>query len=207
MQHTPSLSRRWMLLIAIISPALLGSQFKCVAISNPSVTTAHIEGLEPLAPRVGDVLHVSGSGTGTPPLQFAWDFGDGDTLAYGNQAAHVYTAQGSYRITLTVRDAIGSVALDSSQVAVAGRISLVSPVLISDAVAGRPVEFAALTLEGDATALTYDWTFSDGQSATGPQADVIFLLPGAYLAWVTVTNDLGAVAVVPIAFDVVDAAR
>jgi hypothetical protein len=207
MQHTPSLSRRWVLLIAMISPALLGSQFKCVAISNPSVTTAHIDELEAVTLRVGDVMHVSGSGTGAPPLQFAWDFGDGDTLAYGTQAAHVYTTQGNYRVTLSVRDAIGNVARDSTQVVVSGRVSLVSPALISDAVTGRPVEFAALTLEGDATALTYSWMFSDGQSAMGSQVDAIFPLPGVYFVWVTVSNDLGAVAVAPLAFEIIDAAR
>ena len=55
-------------------------------------------------PRVGDIVRATGSGNGTPPLQFAWDFGDG-TLVAGMQAAHAYVAPGSYRVTFTVRDA------------------------------------------------------------------------------------------------------
>ena len=174
MRSWPS-SRRCALLIVMISPVLLGSQFKCVAVSNPggtalnpSATTAGIDQLEPTTLRVGDIMRATGSGTGTPPLQFAWDFGDG-TLTPGMQAAHVYTASGSYRVTLTVRDALGNIASDSSQVAVSARISssVASLGLVSDAVAGQPVMFAASPLEANASALTYIWMFSDGQSAIG----------------------------------------
>ena len=59
MRPTSSLSRRCVLLIAIMSPALLGSQFKCVAVSSPSVATARIERLDPISPRVGDIHRVS----------------------------------------------------------------------------------------------------------------------------------------------------
>ena len=206
MRSRPSLSRRCVLLIVIISPALLGS-FKCVFVSNPSVAAARIVQLEPTTPRVGDIMQVTGSGNGTPPLQFAWDFGDG-TRADGMQAAHVYTAPGSYRVTLTVRDANDNFASDSSQVAVSARLlpSPTSLVLLSDAVAGEPVMFEASALEANASALTYMWTFSDGQSATGPQAAAIFPVAGVYLASVTVTNDLGSIAVAQIAFEVVETA-
>src|SRR5690242_4404703 len=107
MRYASSFSRRCVLLIAIISPALMGSEFKCAVVSNSTLATARIDQLEPAAPRVGDVVQATASGSGTPPLQFAWDFGDGGTLAYGAQAAHVFSAPGSYRITLTVHDARG----------------------------------------------------------------------------------------------------
>jgi PKD repeat protein len=208
MRSGSSLSRRGVLLIAIISPALLGSEFKCVAVSNPSVATARIEQIEPIMPRVGDIMRATGSGNGAPPLQFAWDFGDG-ALAGGMQAAHAYVAPGSYRVTLTVRDATGNTASDSSQVAVSARVSssVLSLVLVSNAVAGQPVLFAALPLEENASALSYVWTFSDGQSAIGPRAAATFPVAGMYLASVTVTNDFGAIAVAQTAFHVVDAAH
>ena len=155
MRSGSSLSRRGVLLIAIISPALLGSEFKCVAVSNPSGASvraaARIERIEPLMPRVGEIMRVTGSGNGTPPLQFAWDFGDG-AQAVGLQAAHAYMAPGSYRVTLTVRDAIGTSASDSSQVAVSAFLpsSVLSLVQVSNAVAGQPVLFAALPLDENA---------------------------------------------------------
>jgi PKD domain len=195
-------------MIVIISPALIGSSFKCVAVSNPSLATARIDELEPDAPRVGDVMNVTGSGDGAPPLQFAWDFGDG-TVAGGMQAAHVYIAPGRYTVVLTVRDALGNIARDSSQVAISARIlpSVTSMVLLSNAVAGEPVMFSATALDADTHALTYVWTFSDGQSASGPQAAAIFPVAGTYLAFIHVTNEHGVSQFGEIAFDVVDAVR
>jgi PKD domain len=208
MRSRSFLSRRNVLLIAIISPALLGSEFKCVAVSNPSGTTARIEQIEPSTLRVGDIMQANGSGNGAPPLQFAWDFGDG-AQAGGMQAAHAYMAPGSYRVTLTVRDASGNIASDSSQVAVAARVSssVLSMVLVSDAVAEQPVVFAALPLEEDTGALSYVWTFSDGQSGIGPRTAATFPVAGMYLASVIVTNGLGETAVAEIAFHVMDAAH
>jgi len=194
------------IIIVIVSPALIGSQFKCAAVSNPSVATASIDQLEPAAPRVGDVVQAIASGSGTPPLQFAWDFGDGGTLTHGGQAAHVYTAPGSYRLTLTVHDASGQTARDSEQVDVSARVPPLMPtlVMVSDATVNQPVEFLALSFEADASAVSYDWTFSDGQSAVGPQAAATFPIAGVYRASVTVTNDAGETAVAQIVFEVAD---
>lgn len=207
MRYTPSFSRRCVLLIAIVSPALMGSEFKCAVASNPSLATARIDQLEPADPRVGDIVQATASGNGTPPLQFAWDFGDGGTLAYGSQAAHVYTAPGSYRVMLTVHDARGQTARDSEQIIVSARVppSVPTLVMVSDAIASQPVEFLTLTFEADANALSYEWMFSDGQSAIGPQAVVIFPIAGVYRASVTVTNGAGEIAVAQIVFEVAPA--
>jgi PKD repeat protein len=139
MRSRSSLSRRGVLLIAVISPALLGSQVRCVFVSNPTVATARIERIEPVRPLVGEVVQFSGTGSGTPPLQFAWDFGDGSTVDVGMQAAHAYVAPGDYRIAFTVRDANGDVARDAAQIVVEPRLPLVptmSLILVSDAIAG-----------------------------------------------------------------------
>jgi hypothetical protein len=205
MRSGSSLSRRGALLIAIVSPVLLG-YFKCVFVSNPTADTARIEQIDPVMPRVGDIVRVTGSGNGTPPLQFAWDFGDG-TLASGMQAAHAYTAPGTYRVTFTVRDANRNIASDASQVTVSALLSssAISLALVSDAVAGQPVLFEAVPPDEHASTLTYVWTFSGGQSAIGQRAAAIFPVAGMYLASVTVTNDLGEITVTQTAFHVVDA--
>ena len=203
MRSTPSFPRRCALLIVVISPALLGSYFKCVAVSNPSVVTATIVQLEPTTLRIGEVMQATGKGSGTPPLDFFWDFGDG-TSAAGSQAAHAYESAGSYRVTLAVRDALGNTAGDSSQVVVS--VLRPTPVFqLSDAIAGQPVVFA-VTLEADDGALAYTWRFSDGQSTTGSQAIAVFPAPGMYVAALTVTNDRGRVAAEQIGFEVAEAA-
>ncbi|HKE94022.1 MAG TPA: PKD domain-containing protein [Povalibacter sp.] len=208
MRSRSSLSFRCALLIVILSPALLGSSFKCVAVSNPSVTTARIGKLDPAMPRVGEIMQVTGSGDCAPPLQFAWDFGDGVSAA-GMQAAHTYIAAGNYRVMLTVRDAMGNIASDSSQVTVSPRMSTaaLSAGLMSGAVTGQPVVLVASSPEENASALTYTWTFSDGQSAVGPQVAAMFPVAGAYVATVTMTTASGGIAIAQVPFQVVDAAH
>jgi PKD domain len=207
MRSRSSLSRRGVLLLVIISPALLGSEFRCVVASNPDPTlaTAVIERIEPVVPRVGEVVLFTGSGNGAPPLQFAWDFGDG-MVGTGTQAAHAYLLPGSYRVTFTVRDINGNAGRDEAQVDVLARIPS-SIFLISEAVAGEPVLFGTLPLEGSDNARSYVWTFSDGQSAIGPRAAAIFPVAGMYVASVAVTSDLEAIAVAQVAFHVADAPR
>ena len=183
--------RRRALLIAIASPALLGSEWKCTAVSNPTVATARIELVEPTAPQVGEIVQVTGSGNGTEPLQFAWDFGDG-TAAAGSQAAHVYLAAGTFDVRLTVRDANGNVDRDEHRLVVSARVSQVRIVVpVSKAVAGQPVEFVSLPFDETADEHSYVWTFSNGQSALGPRAAAVFPMPGVYQASVEVTNAQG----------------
>jgi len=215
MRSSPSLSRRCALLIVVVSPVFMGSYFRCVAVSNtggdigdpggignPSVTTARIDELEPDALRVGEVLQASGSGSGTPPLQFGWDFGDG-TLVPGQRAAHVYQTAGSYRVALTVRDALGNTAIDASQVIVSSRLPMsVANVRVSAAIAGEPVVLAVETGDARTHDLAYSWTFSDGQWIVGPEVTAIFPAPGIYAASVMATDELGAVTVAQVAFEV-----
>jgi PKD repeat protein len=195
-------------MIVIISPALLGSDFKCVAVSNPSVATARIDQFEPAAPRVGEVVQATASGNGTPPLEFTWDFGD-RTVVHGAQAVHVYDVPGSFLVTLTVRDSLGHAARDSVEVIVSPRVTPFMPavVMTSDASVNHPVEFVALSFEANTDVLSHQWTFSDGQSGIGSQITAIFPTAGIHRASVTVTNDAGAIAVAEIVFDVVDTAR
>jgi len=205
MRPRSSLSRRAALLIAIVSPALLGF-VKCVFVSNPTLSTARIERIEPNHPFVGEIVRVSGSGTGMQPLLFTWDFGDGSVVADGMQAAHTYLLPGSFRITFTVRDASGNASRDTAQIGVALGIPTPRPgmglVLVSQAVAGQPVLFKTLPLDANAAAVSYLWTFSDGQTAMGPQVTATFPLAGMYFASIAATNDLGETAVAHVAFHV-----
>ncbi len=49
------------------------------------------------------------SGTGTPPIEYNWDFGDGTSTGYSTSpsASHTYTEPGRYVVTLQVRDGAG----------------------------------------------------------------------------------------------------
>jgi hypothetical protein len=205
MRPPSSLSRRAALLITIVSPALLGF-VKCVFVSNPTLATARIERIDPSHPFVGELVRMSGTGTGMEPLRFTWDFGDGSVVADGMQAAHQYVLPGTFRVTFTVRDASGNVSHDSAQLGVVFGIPTPLPgmglVLISDAVAGQPMLFKAMPLDANAGAANYLWTFSDGQSAVGSQVAATFPVAGVYSASIATTDDLGEIAVAHVTFHV-----
>ena len=75
-------------------------------------------------------------------------------------------------------------------------------VLISKAVAGQPVVFKALPLDAKTNPVSYLWTFSDGQSVSGPEVTATFPVAGMYSASIATTNDLGETAVAHVAFQV-----
>jgi hypothetical protein len=60
-----------------------------------------------------------GEGTTTAPIQsYTWDFGDGsdEVTTSGNTTAHVYTAAGTYTVTVTVRTVDGRTAIGRTQI-------------------------------------------------------------------------------------------
>jgi PKD repeat protein len=58
----------------------------------------------------------NGSG-GTPPYRFEWNFGD-NGIATGQVAQHLYSASGTYTVTLTGTDTSGAVSITTTQVVI-----------------------------------------------------------------------------------------
>jgi hypothetical protein len=61
---------------------------------------------EPSAPLVGEVIQFTNLTTGTEPIEYLWDFGDGATNTEENPT-HIYTTGGLYTITLTATNDFG----------------------------------------------------------------------------------------------------
>ena len=62
-------------------------------------------------PTVGQMSAYSATVSGgTPPYSWSWDYGDG-SYSYDTIGRHIYTATGSYRVEVHVRDAAGQPAL------------------------------------------------------------------------------------------------
>ena len=100
------------------------------------------------------------------PLSYAWDFGDG-TTATGETADHTYASYGTRNVTLTVtageHDAVATRSVTTANAApiAAFTVSCGDLECAFDARGSRD-------LDGDA--LTYEWDFGDGATATGVQA-------------------------------------
>jgi hypothetical protein len=90
-------------------------------ISPISVTIADSCGTVATNRRCTFTATVTGGGEGTTnaPIQsYTWDFGDGsdDVTTSGNITAHVYSAAGTYTVTVTVRTVDGRTAIGRTQI-------------------------------------------------------------------------------------------
>jgi hypothetical protein len=72
----------------------------CEPAAGPSITWY------PLDPTAGLSISFSAEASGTLPLNFTWDFGDGFT-ATGTSVTHTFTTAGTYTTTLTVTNDCG----------------------------------------------------------------------------------------------------
>jgi PKD repeat protein len=112
----------------------------------------------------------SSASTGHSLTTYAWDFGDG-TAGSGVSVTHVFTAAGTFTVTLTVTDDIGQKGTIATPVTItsAGSGSLTAEFSISptDPVSGQLVTFNANLSSPVASITSYDWDFGDGTVING----------------------------------------
>ncbi|MEK6849304.1 MAG: immunoglobulin-like domain-containing protein [Nanoarchaeota archaeon] len=129
--------------------------------------------------------------------RYDWNFGDGTILLddLASPAPHPYAdGADSHTVTLTVYDAAGFIVDSTTDIVV----NNVAPV----AVPGGPyagvevvdVSFSAAALDVPADTHTYEWTFSDGGSASGASVTHAFADDGLYTATLVATDDDGGVS-------------
>jgi PKD repeat protein len=126
--------------------------------------------------------------TGTLPLVYDWNFGDGESSNI-EDPSYTYPYGGYFSPNLQVSNICGSDSWD-------GYIFLCEPVYNADITfwplspgIGELVTFAASALGTEP--LYYDWDFGDGYTGTGNYFDHIYTDPGTYTVTLTVTNDCG----------------
>jgi PKD repeat protein len=125
----------------------------------------------PASPYVGETVTFSGSAQGTPPISYAWDFGDGDT-GTGQSVTHAYTDAGTFTVTMTASNECGQQSVQHT-VTVAPLHSLHINVLKTNWAAVAPPWYKLTALarihnetHGLATGATVygTWTFPNGQT-------------------------------------------
>jgi PKD repeat protein len=143
-----------------------------------------------------EVVYLSGNGWDTPSdiktLKFTWDFGDG-TTGIGEEVTHVYTNEGIYSVTLTVKDDHGDIGTCTIN------ISVINPPPVADAgwaqysLEDSTVVFngTALDTPSDQTSLIYYWYFGDGTGGAGKDLTYSYAKAGTYFVALVVTDDNG----------------
>ena len=127
---------------------------------------------------------------------YEWDFGDGSTGHGTLTPSHTYADNGTYSVTLTVRDDSGGVATDTARVTVA---SVPPTPRIGGPYAGTvaaPIAFTGSAVDQSpadtAAGFAYRWDFGDGSTSTLASPEHIYAAAGDYRVTLTVRDKDGA---------------
>jgi len=135
--------------------------------------------------QLGQPIDFTSQSTGSTPLEYAWDFGDGTTSAQANPS-HTYTTAGSYTVKLKMTNSYGSdTATGTVNFAPKAAFTPTNPVIQL----GQAVQFTNAST-GTAT-LTYAWNFGDGTTSTQASPSHTYTTAGSYTVTLTVTNTYG----------------
>ncbi len=158
-------------------------------------------------PCLGDSTHftdASQQAGNSPIISWYWDFGDGSTSNLRNPS-HIYTAAGTYNVTLQISDVNGCLSSKTQSVTIYGKpvanfvytIPNCDTVFFMDASAG-----------GGSPLALWQWNFGDPasgmfNSSTQQNPWHVYTLPGTYQVRLIVTNINGCSDTIlqPVVFD------
>jgi PKD repeat protein len=150
-------------------------------------------------------LSVSFDGSGSSDADgtvssWAWDFGDGSPVSTdAGSTSHLYSAAGSYTVSLTVTDDDGAASAPFTQLVNVVAPPNQEPVAQFVATAtGSSVAFdGSGSRDADGTIASWAWDFGDGSpvSTDAGSTSHVYASPGVYTVSLTVTDDDGAPSV------------
>jgi chitinase len=121
----------------------------------------------PPTPLVGEVVTFTGSATGTLPISYTWDFGDGFS-GTGEVVTHSFLTNGEHTVDLTAQNACDAQTLELVVPVVAACEPLTD--LTGSFTPLTPILGEVVTLTASASGtlpITYTWDFGDGFTAFG----------------------------------------
>lgn len=119
------------------------------------------------------------------PTSWSWDFGDGATSTE-QMPTHVYMKEGTYTVTLTVKNNFGSDTVIKKDLITVGGGAAVDFVADKTTVGvGRVVSFTDLSTSNPTN---WVWDFGDGTTGTGPNPDHVYRATGVYDVTLTASN-------------------
>ncbi|HVH69045.1 MAG TPA: PKD domain-containing protein [Gemmatimonadales bacterium] len=122
-------------------------------------------------------------------VAWSWTFGDGAT-ATGQNAAHVYTAGGTYTVSLTVTDNSGSTGSTSQSITVAPP-DVPPTASFTRTCTGLACSFTSTSSDPDGTVVAWSWTFGDGATATTANPSHTYAAGGTFTVNLSVTDNSG----------------
>ena len=129
---------------------------------------------------------------GTPPLSYAWEFGDGSN-GTGANTSHRYSAPGSYLVSVNVSDAVLASANASITVVVAASPTAAIELAPESPNTSAPASLFAMVTGGTGP-FSYSWTFGDGARSSLPSPLHQYNATGSYLVNVWANDSVGGSA-------------
>jgi PKD repeat protein len=123
-------------------------------------------------------------------LVYEWDFGDGSPISTEMNPTHDYAAVGTYTVTLTATNDLGSDTATGTVEILAAEPPAAGFTSTSPDFLGDPTQF---TNTSTGTNLTFEWDFGDGSPTSAEEnPSHTYAAAGVYTATLTVTNSLGS---------------
>ncbi len=127
------------------------------------------------------------------PTSWAWDFGDG-TASIEKNPTHVYTAVGTYRVTMTSANAVGaSVALATATITVSNQPVDARPIaaFTSSVISGTFPLSVSFSDNSNNVPTSWSWDFGDGTTSTSQNPVHVYTAAGTYTVTMSATNAVG----------------
>jgi PKD repeat protein len=155
--------------------------------------------VEPASGLVGAPIAFKGAATDIyARLRFTWKWGDG-TESAGVAPTHVYTAPGSYEVTMTPKDEL-TFATSSPvihTIVVNDQPTTTFTIIPNPATERIPVSFNGFgSADADGSIASYSWNFGDDSPGPAPAPSHTYLAPGNYTVTLTVTDSAGVTSAI-----------
>lgn len=137
-------------------------------------------------PAVNEAVIFTNASTGTEPLTYQWNLGDGSPIITDTHPPpHSYVEAGVYTVVLTATNPWG---VDAATAVVRVGHSSMAAFTVSDEYpsVGELVTFINTSTGSDP--LTYEWDFGDGGTSQQATPTHVYGAPGDYIITLTVTN-------------------
>src|ERR1039458_7521821 len=179
------------LLLCLILTALLGcgssSSGGGTKTTQPPIANAG----GPYSGMPGVAVNLSGTKSTDPQgetLTYEWEYGDG-TTGTGVSTTHIYTATGTYNLSLTVTDTSNLSSTASTTAAINAQPPMANAGGRYSGVPGVAVTFnGSGSTDPQNEALSYAWNFGDGTTGSGISTTHAYSAVGTYNISLTVTD-------------------
>jgi carboxypeptidase T len=135
---------------------------------------------------LGNPVVLTNLTTGTTPIDYWWDFGDGVGTSTESDPEYTYLATGTYTVTLVATNTVGSDSVDHPVVVLPGECVDLSEIAITGDTVGEPGTYTFTTSYEPPYAtlpITYTWDNGDDTGTSVRTLDV-----GTHMLAVTATN-------------------